>query len=62
MHFFYHIIIIKYLQLNLIILLQQNCMDNTDGPNCELCKPGYERDGYDNCVAVEGPSTSAPCR
>lgn len=38
-------------------------MDNTDGPNCELCKPGYERDAYDNCIEIGGsPITNSQCR
>lgn len=39
----------------------QDCADNTDGEQCELCKAGYERDLYGNCVEQRS-STIRPCR
>ncbi|XP_045509969.1 basement membrane-specific heparan sulfate proteoglycan core protein isoform X5 [Colias croceus] len=37
-----------------------DCAHNTAGANCELCKEGYERDLYNNCVQ-RSPSTQTPC-
>ncbi|XP_050682975.1 basement membrane-specific heparan sulfate proteoglycan core protein isoform X5 [Leptidea sinapis] len=36
-----------------------NCADNTDGPNCEVCRDGYERDYSNNCV-YSGGRTELP--
>ncbi|XP_069364961.1 basement membrane-specific heparan sulfate proteoglycan core protein isoform X10 [Maniola hyperantus] len=33
-----------------------NCNDNTEGPNCEYCRAGYELDQANNCV----PSRQSP--
>ncbi|CAH0716594.1 unnamed protein product, partial [Brenthis ino] len=38
-----------------------NCADNTDGPNCETCKEGYERDQNDNCVLSSTPAPPCNC-
>ncbi|XP_045541991.1 basement membrane-specific heparan sulfate proteoglycan core protein isoform X1 [Papilio machaon] len=38
-----------------------DCADNTDGPSCENCKPGYVKDAYGNCVYESSTSPSCYC-
>lgn len=52
----------KRVYFSFVVLLYQQCRDNTAGDKCEQCIPGYKMSDYGYCEPSTASNITTDCR